>query len=44
MQIRQTAIDRGLILRCGKGFQVFDNIIGVEISTLIVDAFQSQVH
>ncbi|CAM1507570.1 Fc.00g072110.m01.CDS01 [Cosmosporella sp. VM-42] len=35
----QEAIDRGTILCCGKGFLVFDELVGCDIGALLHDAF-----
>jgi hypothetical protein len=41
--LRQDAIDRGRILGGGKGFLVFDELVGCDIGVLLHDAFMEEV-
>ncbi|KAF2172548.1 hypothetical protein M409DRAFT_17778 [Zasmidium cellare ATCC 36951] len=39
---RKTATNQASIVRCGKGFRVFDDLVRYDIGTLLVEAFQEE--
>lgn len=41
--LRQTATNQASIVRCGKGFRVFDDLVGHDIGILLVKAFREEV-